>query len=197
MNDERRRFVRRTDYTDGTEQVIEVVYRKPTLDQYPPHYSHRVVITEGTRHGRAKRHTFVRRFSKESGPSRWRLEPAISIKSTLHEQRQSEQSGEPIRGRAEPPLKAGTNVTLCGGFKLPATMLVAILDACTSEALHQIDIADIKTIVSQLGSRISQIESLTPEQRRLAEPALYTEILRRCTTIESVSTTDLESGENG
>lgn len=166
-------------------RLVDAVYVKPTPDQYPADYAHRVVITEGTRHGPAKRHTYVRRFPKSNGPSRWRSEPAISFKTLAHEHKQH--GDRPIPGSASPPLEAGTTVVLCNDVDIPVGMLVFILDACASVARHQIDIADIKMIVSQLGSRISQIETLDGEQRRLAEPALYAEILRRCTTIGSVS----------
>jgi hypothetical protein len=64
-----------------------------------------------------------------------------------------------------------------------APVLAIILDALESQARHQIDLADIKMIVSQLGSRIAQLDTLTAEYRRHAEDALYTEILRRCTNV--------------
>ena len=167
---------------DGS--FLDVVYIKPRPEEYSPSYPHQVVVTELTRHGRAKRLTFVRRSIQRTGPGRWRSEPPSSLKSAKHEIEQMKESGKPIRGRAGPPLKAGETVLLCSGVQLPATMLAAILDACASAARHYIDIAEIKTIVSQLGSRITQMETLTEEDRRLAEPALYSEILRRCTNVE-------------
>jgi hypothetical protein len=76
-------------------------------------------------------------------------------------------------------------VPLADGLDPKASDLVVILDALRSDERHEVDIADITRVVSKLGSFIAQLGSLTAEQRRLAEPALYAEILRRCTTIDS------------
>ena len=56
-----------------------------------------------------------------------------------------------------------------------------------SGARHFVDLSDVKAIVSQLGSRIGALATLTDHQRRIAEPALFGEILRRCTTMGNVS----------
>jgi hypothetical protein len=190
---------RRVRLPDG--RIIDAMYRKPELEEYPPGYEHQVVITESTRHGRAKRHTFARRFPEATGPGKWRPETPGSLKELddLHRQgfgtqdkpmpvtawgAQRQQSlGVPINK----PLKPDTVVHLTDGVDLPAAVLAVVLEALVSQARHQIDLADIKVIVSQLGSRIAQLDTLTAEQRRLAESALYTEILGRCTTIGPVS----------
>jgi hypothetical protein len=127
---------------------------------------YRVVVTERTRHGRVKRHTFVLDEGTEDCPGGpyW------------HAAR-----------REDPPWGFGdplpVTVTLAQGVDIPATTLAAILDALVSKARHRIDLKDIKVIVSQLGSHIAGLYTLTGEQRRLAGWALYTEILRRCTTM--------------
>lgn len=79
------------------------------------------------------------------------------------------------------PLPA--KVSLASNVEIPAGVLTIILDALVSQARHKFDLSDVKTIVPQLGSRIVQLSSLDAEQRRLAEPALYTEILARCTKV--------------
>ena len=58
-----------------------------------------------------------------------------------------------------------------------------VFDALVSAGRHRIDLADINRIVSQLGSRIVGLPTLAPEQRRIAEPALYAEILRACSSM--------------
>jgi hypothetical protein len=182
-------------------RIVDAVYVKPTLDEYPPDYEHRVVITESTRHGRVKRHTFARAFPEATGLARWRPETRGSLK----ELRELHRQGFGTKDKPMPPalwgssrqrslgippnspLMPGTTVHLADGVDTTAETLAVVLEALASQARHQIDLTDIKVIVSQLGSRIAQLETLTAAQRRLAEPALYTEILRRCTIIGPVS----------
>ena len=172
-------------------RIVDVVYRKPTPDEYPPDYEHEIVITESTRHGRAKRHTFVIFDAQASGPQRWRRKPApMSFKKLDRVHRAGYGTNDrPIdiaeHGLATVPLAVTEH--LADGVDVAAAVLAVILDALASQAHHQIDLADIKVIVSQLGSHITRLDALAAEQRRHAEAALYTEILRRCTTVEPVS----------
>lgn len=163
-------------------QIVDTVYEPVKPEQYPADFEHQVVVTEATRHGRAKRHTFARRFPEADGAGKWRPEPprGKQLRKQLGEQ-------QLVRIPGSEPLKPGTLVALADGVDLPATTLTVILEALASRARHQIDVADVKLIVSQLGSRIAQLDTLPVEKRRLAEPALYTEILARCTTISPVS----------
>ncbi len=179
---------RRREWMAHSGQIVDAVYVPVKPEEYPADFEHQVVITEATRHGRAKRHTFARRFPEADGPGKWRPE-------TPRDKQFREQQS--IRVPADKPLEAGTMVHLADGVDLPATTLAVILEALASRARHQIDLVDVKRIVSQLGSRIAQLNTLPVEKRRLAEPALYTEILARCTTIAPVSGTDLEPGEKG
>jgi hypothetical protein len=75
------------------------------------------------------------------------------------------------------------SVDLTPGFDIPVTALTVVLDALRSDGRRKVDVGDIKLIVSQLGSRITQLGGLDDETRRYAEAALYKEILWRCITI--------------
>jgi hypothetical protein len=133
---------------------------------------YRVVVTEHTRHGVAKRHTFVliaETWDEPDGPH-WGCETDRPIRAD-----------HGLVAVAEPLPET---IGLARGLDLPAPALVVVLEALVSGSRHHIDVADIKVIVSQLGSRITALDALSADQRRSAEPALYTEILRRCTTIE-------------
>jgi hypothetical protein len=76
---------------------------------------------------------------------------------------------------------------LAEGVDVPESILDIVLDAIastTSSVGHiHVDIADLKIVISQLGSRLSSMELLSDDRRRLAEPALYSEIVKRCTSI--------------
>ena len=68
---------------------------------------------------------------------------------------------------------------LANGVDVSAAMLTAIFEALVSKGRHRIELADLKRVVSQLGSRIAQLDALPDESRLLAEPALYAAILDR------------------
>ena len=124
---------------------------------------YRVVVTEQTRHGHRKPHTFVldpETWDEPGGPHwRWQLHGETDCR----------------------PLPA--IVPLAQGVDVPARTLVVILEALVSKARHRIDLADVNRIVSQLSPHIARLHTLSEEQRRLAEPALYTQILARCSTM--------------
>jgi hypothetical protein len=173
---------RRRTWMAHSGRIVDTVYEPVKPEQHPADFEHQVVVTEATRHGRAKRHTFARRFPEADGPAKWRPEPPRD--KQFREQLREQQS---VRIPVDKPLQPGTIVHLTDGVDLPATTLAVILEALASRARHQIDLADLKLIVSQLGSLIAQLDALPVEKRRLAEPALYAEILARCTTISPVS----------
>lgn len=77
----------------------------------------------------------------------------------------------------------GSAVHLSDGVDLDAADLAVILDALRSDERHQVDIADMKRVVSQLGSRIARLGALDETLRGHAVNALYVEILRRCTSL--------------
>lgn len=178
-------------------RMVDGVYRKPTLEEYPADYPHQIGIVERGSRGVVKRHRFARRFPKSEGTKRWRPETPGSMAELEELHRQ----GWGTRNKPMPadmwgsarqaslgiqpnhPLEPGVTIHLAQGLDVSSDALVIILDALASQARHQVDIADIKVVVSELGSYFRQIESLSPEQRQLAEQALYAEILKRCVNV--------------
>jgi len=61
--------------------------------------------------------------------------------------------------------------------------LAVVLEALHRDGRRGVDLGDLKVVLSQLGSRITALDTLSDEQRRHAQPALYSEILKRCTKI--------------
>ncbi len=154
-----------------------------TGDRLP---EYRIVVTEQTQHGNAKRHTFVLDPDTvdEPGGPHWhrysdrRLPPAVPEWALL-----PGMSGEQQRWASMRTVPLPDVVHLSQGVDVPAVTLVVIFEALVSQEQHRIDLAHVKRIVSQLGWRIAQLGTLPPEQRRIAEPALYTEILARCVSM--------------
>ena len=72
---------------------------------------------------------------------------------------------------------------LSTGFNLSIAIGSVIFDALRAAGQLTVDRDDLKGVVSDLGKRIRQLPTLTAEQRRLAEPALYGQIVERCTTL--------------
>ena len=72
---------------------------------------------------------------------------------------------------------------LADGVDIPTSTLKAVLDALRSGERHKADLADIKRVISQLGSRIGKLEGLSDEDRQHAASAVYTQILKCCTTL--------------
>jgi hypothetical protein len=132
---------------------------------------YRVVVTG--RHRGSKRHTFVLAedtWDEPDGPYWERVIRTFQYEIT---------PGQKTVGSISEQLPP--KVHLAESVDVPATMLAVILDALVSGTRHQINLDDVKKIVSQKGADIARLEALTAEQRRLAAPALYAEILRRCT----------------
>lgn len=72
---------------------------------------------------------------------------------------------------------------LAAGFDISPQVLCVILDALHAASRRHVDIGDVKTVVSQLGSRCAMLAQLDDETRRRAAPALCAQILARCTTV--------------
>jgi hypothetical protein len=145
-----------------------------------------IVISVATPHGRRNLYTFSNKEDLQVG---WRVatppakipassEPFDARFGTAFKQRNAS-LGVDVNS---PLLDTGT-VHLEDGFDPPASTLSFILDALHSDKRHEVDLDDIKSVVSQLGSRIAQLNKLSVEQRRHAEPALYALILRCCPTL--------------
>lgn len=138
----------------------------------------RITISVATPHGRRKLYTFRRdrggswRASAPLGKLPNTAEP-FAVRAAAASR--SRQHGLGID--LDQPLGVGT-VHLEDGFDPPASTLSFILDALHSGQRSEVDLGDIKTIVSQFGSRIPRLTALSDEQRQHAQPALYTQILR-------------------
>ncbi|MGO9352184.1 MAG: hypothetical protein ACLP3C_15675 [Mycobacterium sp.] len=133
---------------------------------------YQILVTE---HGSTKRHRFVLDPDTEDEPGgpHWRWYAGKPPARGAFTERGQRWWGAPRR-----PLPAITD--LAKGVDVPGPTLEVVFDALVSGRRHRIDLADIKRIVSQLGSRIARLDTLAADQRRLVEPALYTEILARC-----------------
>ena len=68
---------------------------------------------------------------------------------------------------------------VAAGVDVREKTLLLIFEACVSKSKHRVRLDELNLIVSHLGSRIAQLQTLTAEQRLLAEPALYSEIVAR------------------
>lgn len=74
-------------------------------------------------------------------------------------------------------------VRLADGVDVSPQALCLILDALRSAGRHEVDVDDIKVVMSQLGSLLNRLASLDDDARRNARPALYAEIMLRCTRL--------------
>jgi hypothetical protein len=145
------------------------------------------LITVST--GRTKLHTFGKPIEAPHLP--WFVETHASRKQ--FKQRQTPQSPLGVASWPPPPRRdLGTpssdelgdgTVHLADGVDVSAGTLAVVLDALRSDERHEVDLDDLKVVVSKHGSRIAQLDSLANEYRRLATAALYTKILECCTRI--------------
>lgn len=155
------------------------------LTKRTPRDDFQVVVTKRTRRGRTKLHTFVM-YRQRMG--QW----AIATPLTLAEQdagidparsARTRHLGIDVTNHGMQLLPEDAVLHLDDGCDVPTDILRVILDACKDGERWSIDIADMNTVVSQLSPAIRKLGELAPEQARLAVAALYTEILRRCTSI--------------
>lgn len=141
---------------------------------------YRVVLTEQTRHGHAKRHTFVVGFDGQ-----WATEPDVPKLIDRSMRAGFGTSGQPSDldrlGMLRKPLSAKVN--LSAGFSVSGATLAAILDALALGRRQRADLSDLKRVVSQLGPRLAALSDLDDDTWRLAAPALYSEVVTRCTTV--------------
>lgn len=135
---------------------------------------YRISVTEQTGGRRVKRHTFAvgLEWEDDAGPEWERVTGRVASRRAV-------QSATDIVNTD--PL--APTVALARGVEVTAPALSVILDALAAAGRHRVDLADLKRVVSQLGARISKLPALTPEQRQHAEPALYCEIVARCTNL--------------
>jgi len=170
-----------------------------------------VSVSVASRHGRTKLHTFAsasdaeRRWriatpaSAKQYPSSSRLSPpprALPDRDTRRElRRQAHEEGRQWQPPAPPPpppnslgydygeLLGAKRVDLGAGVTPQGVTLAVILDALRSGQRTEVDLGDLNKVLSQIGSRITQLDALPDEQRRHAQTALFSEVLRRCTSL--------------
>lgn len=139
-----------------------------------------ITITAAGHRGRIKLHTFafVPRVAQ------WWPQLAPTQKQAAATRGPLGWMGRPP-GRVYHPLSRRSTGTfhLADGVDPQAAALVVILDALRSAGRREVDLYDIKVVVSQLGSRISKLRGLPQDARARAEPVLFNEIVRRCTTL--------------
>jgi hypothetical protein len=147
-----------------------------------------ITISVALRHGRQKRHKFYWGRNRE-----WVRVEVMSTKQKRERVRsESQQQSEPWH-RPSPRMPLGarpydrvrdyTTIHLARGVDLSASALEVILNALRSGRRPEVDLDDVKVVLSQLGSRIERLDGLPADTRRHAEQALYTEILKRCSII--------------
>lgn len=165
----------------------------------------RVVVSVQSGAKRTKLHTFisppVARFPESST---WALATPLSHKQSVvfdNEARRLERLAEAhpelaaLADGMRPTLRreagglvygeqlADKRIDLGEGVTPQGRTLAVVLQALRGGGRREVDLRDLKVVFSQLGGRITALDSLDDEQRRHAAPALYAEILRRCTTL--------------
>jgi hypothetical protein len=149
-----------------------------------------ITVSTVTRHGRTNLHTFGKLL--EAQHLRWFLETPPSRKQV--KERLTPHSPFGVQSWPPPPrrqvvghdlydeLRDGPFHLFAGVDPSSATLAV-VLNALRSGQRHEVDLGDIKLVLSQLGSDITRLNTLSGEQRQHAEAALYPKILQRCTTL--------------
>jgi hypothetical protein len=78
---------------------------------------------------------------------------------------------------------AEARVDLGDGVTPQGSTLAVILEALYGAGRSEVDRDDLKVVLSQLGSRITQLHTLSEEQQAQARAALHAQIVARCTTL--------------
>lgn len=136
--------------------------------------TYRISIWQDSRHGDSIVATFIR--IGEDGE--WKMATMLTARQR-HAYDRANPSGPagvtPISTKALP-----AKVPLSASVSIPARTLTTILDALAPAGLERVALADINGVVSELGASIRKFETLAAEPRRLAQPALYALIVKRC-----------------
>lgn len=171
---------------------------------------HLVTVSVGSRHGRTKLHTFAsapgdrRRWyvatpasqSQYGAPSRLLLPRDLPDRDARRELRRQARA-EGTQWQPPPPIAVTNNLGLGYGEYLsdrPVNLgegvaphgdtLAVVFDALRSDGRSEVDLADLKVVLSQLGSRITHLDTLTDDdQRHAAEVLVYAQVVARCTKV--------------
>ena len=177
--------------------------RRPVADEHPTFAAARFIAAEADRitvstatgHGRRHLHTFELSDPDPAGDRHWLVATPLARgqRGALAQRRQGKSfmaaARELIGQRrfgmnAQGRLDEHTGpVHLAAGVDVAPEILCVILDAHHQQGRRHVDLGDLKVVVSHLGSHIRKLADLDPEQRQHALSALYSEILRRCTTL--------------
>jgi hypothetical protein len=142
---------------------------------------YRISVTATRRRDRGRKTLELSTFQWTRATGAWSVEPRYRhiLEKPDDSGRNVDDAVSHVLSRRGARLSRNRNAwPLSNGFDLPIGIGSLIFDAVRSHGEHNIDIDRLKAVVSQLGSRVVRLEALTATQRRLAEQALYTEILR-------------------
>jgi hypothetical protein len=133
-----------------------------------------ITVSMATRHGRTNLHTFGKPVEAEHAP--WMPETHSSRKQLKHSRTPLSPLG--VANWPPPPRRdlrtslydelGDKTIDLADGADVSPETLTVILDALRSDQRHEVDLTDLKCVISQLGSRIAKLSSLSDEQRRHA-----------------------------
>lgn len=144
-----------------------------------------VTVIAARRRGRGVTTVNIKTFERDDANRRWVYHPGRRLTKKL------DGTGANVDNVISAMLSqdhgrlasAGTVWSLGRDFRIPVHIANVIFDALRADKRHRVDIDDMKTVVSQLGSQISGLGQLPAEHRRRAEQALCTLILGRCTNL--------------
>jgi len=166
-----------------------------------------ITVSVASRHGRTKLHTFIRLpddIPRDGFSAGWgRATPRSHRQRIKFEQEHRQLNAlaghhpehdwltlaaadfrpTPRRTKQPDEVLGRQRVDLGEGVNPVGFTLAVVLDALHSDGRREVDLGDVKVVLSQLGSRITALDTLTDEQRQHAENALYSEIVRRCTKV--------------
>jgi hypothetical protein len=165
----------------------------------PRFFDDYITVSVNSRHGRSSLHTFG---SWADTPTQWFLATPPSAKQKAQLNKRASQGRHPSRTaqqfdtatdlRLRRPagdvgygdmLAQGARVDLGEGVSPQGSTLAVVFDALREAGRTEVDLADLKVVLSEVGSAITRLDTLPAEQQRVAQPALYLESVRRCTSV--------------
>jgi hypothetical protein len=150
-----------------------------TVGRWPGHdpREYRVTVTRRRDRGQKK----VKSFQRNPTTGTWCVDPdhrRLMDRAGDPSDRATDAAAYVLSRRGARLSRSRTAWPLSAGFDLPIGIGSVIFDAVRADNRHEVDIDQLKSVVSQLGSRINALTTMGIEQRRLAEPALYVQVIR-------------------